>query len=127
MNCPKCNSENIEQISVTYTLPSFNVYACKDCKEQFEICNNETIPHIDLTKSVELPKKETRKFINFIINYGKIEDVVEYNDEYYALYKFLIDKIFYKNKEGEFVHIDIKYEDIRACFKLYQIWSGISN
>lgn len=121
--CSYCNSENVESTGITlYSFPSYSEYQCNNCNKTFEICNNETIPHIDLTKSVELPKKEIKNFINSIINEGVIMESVCFNDNYYILYKYLFGTFYYQDKDKNFVHINIKEEDIKQCFKLYKLW-----
>ena len=104
IRCPHCNSYAVEHTGrVLTSYPSYSVYKCNDCGKEFNICNNEKIPCIDLSKSEVVTERLKFDFFKSILETGEIPYTLSYYGKEYYFYKALY--LLYLMNEYKFYHL----------------------
>ena len=120
IRCTHCRSYAIENTGrVLLSYPSYTVYRCLDCGKEFNICNNEEIPHYDFTKSIDVTNILKFDFFKSLLERGDIPIGVKYGNDTYTYFKTLFDNYYYK-KDEEFIHLHIGKDLISEADYLYE-------
>lgn len=125
IRCPHCKSyavENTGRILTSY--PSYTVYKCNDCNQEFNICNNEEVPFIDLSKSEDVTDLLKFDFFEKILRSGEIPQVLNFYNKSYYFYRCLFSNYYYRNindfNMNDFIHLHIDKELIAEADSLYE-------
>ena len=122
IRCPHCNSYAVEHTGrVLMSYPSYSVYKCNDCNKEFNICNNEEIPHIDLSKSEDVTDRLKFDFFKSILETGEIPYTLNFYGREYYFYKTIFSDYYYQRKDIEhFIHLHIEKELITEADSLFE-------
>ena len=125
ISCPLCNSTKIEDTGrCIYTYPSYNVYKCLNCGKEFDICNDEEVPHLDFSKSKDITNLQIKYVINCLIEEGQVPEAILLDFELYNYVKYLFGKLYFVTSkydgDFEFVHITIDKDIINKAIELHK-------
>lgn len=122
IRCPHCKSyaiENTGRILMSY--PSYTVYKCTNCGKEFNICNNETVPKYDLTKSTDVTELMKVDFFRSILETGEIPNYLNYYNKGYYLFRVFNHNYYYRLKDNnEFIHLHIEDDIISEADSLFE-------
>lgn len=116
VNCKHCKSEDVTELYTTYSIPSYTTYKCNNCGVQFEICNNEQVPVIDLTKAKDQTKEALILCLRRLAEQGNIQHL----DNMYNHVLTLNEVCYFQRDDGnEIIAVSIPQDLKLAAVDIY--------